>query len=97
MVEGDLSAVGSLELVRRLITLVPDGSHEQAQLFSVVKGLSTARFTDQFGGGKRWQSGGEGEARHVLAAILPKLGEQLPDNPLVAELMKRYGPTGGNA
>ncbi len=96
MADDDLSKVSSLELVRKLITMVPDGSHEQAQLFSVVKGLSTAGFTDQFRGGKRWQAGGEGEARHVLASLLPRLAQHLPGSPLVAELAKRYGPGGAD-
>ncbi len=97
MVESDLSAISTLDLMRRLVAMVPEGSHEQAQLFGVIKGLSTAGFTDQFGGGKRWQAGGEGRARHVLLALLPKLADQLPDNPIVAELSKRYGAPGGNA
>lgn len=97
MAADDLSQISSLELVRKLIALVPDGSHEQAQLFSVVKGLSTAGFTDQFRGGKRWQAGGEGEARHVLVSLLPRLAQHLPGNPLVAELVKRYGPTDAGA
>lgn len=96
MVASDVSAASSLELVRRLVAMLPDGSHEQAQLFGVIKGLSTAGFTDQFGGGKPWEAGGEGRARHVLLAILPKLAQQLPGNPLVAELLKRYSPTGGS-
>lgn len=95
MVDEDLSTLGSLELMRRLITMLPEGSSEQAQLFGVIKGLSTAVYSDRFGKGKRWETGGEGRAKQVLRAILPKLSEQLPGNPLVEELAKRYAASSG--
>jgi len=90
MVESEISALTSLELMRRLVALLPDGSSEQVQLFGVIKGLSTVGFTGQFGAGKPWQKGAEGRARQVMRAILPTLSELLPGNPLVAELVKRY-------
>jgi hypothetical protein len=97
MVESEISALPSLELMRRLVALLPDGSSEQVQLFGVIKGLSTADFTGQFGGGKPWEKGAEGQARKVMRAILPKLSELLPGNPLVAELAKRYSAPGAKA
>jgi hypothetical protein len=90
MVDEDLSTLGSLELMRRLVAMLPEGSSEQAQLFGVIKGLSTVGYSDRFGKGKRWETGAEGQAKQVLRAILPKLSEDLPGNPLLAELAKRY-------
>jgi hypothetical protein len=95
MVESEVSALSSVELMRRLVTLLPDGSSEQAQLFGVIKGLSTVGFTGQFSDGKPWQAGAEGRARQVMRAILPKLSELLPGNSLVAELVRRYMASGG--
>ena len=97
MVESEISALSSLELMRRLVTLLPDGSSEQVQLFGVIKGLSTADFTGQFGEGKPWEKGAEGRARKVMRAILPKVSELLPGNTLVAELAKRYSGSGAKA
>jgi hypothetical protein len=90
MVEEDLSALASVELMRRLVAKLPEGSSEQAQLFSVIKGLSTVSYFGQAGSGKPWDSGGEGRARQVLRAILPKLSEEMPGDPLVIELTKRF-------
>jgi len=95
MVEEDLSAVASLELMRRLVAKLPEGSSEQAQLFSVIKGLSTVSYFGQPDRGKQWDSGGEGRARQVLRAILPKLTEQMPGDALVIELTKRYATARG--
>ena len=92
MVERELSSLASVEIMRRLVAQLPDNSVEQVHLLSVIKSLSSAGFLSQPSGGKRWQSGAEGEARHDLQSILPRLEERLPDNPLVAELAKRYGP-----
>jgi len=97
MVESEISALSSLELMRRLVALLPDSSFEQVQLFRVIKGLSTVGFNGQFADGKPWQTGAEGRARQVLRAILPKLSELLPGNPLVAELVKRYIASGAKA
>ena len=97
MVESEVSALSSVELMRRLVALLPGGSSEQVQLFGVIKGLSTVGFDGQFGDGKPWQAGAEGRARQVMRAILPKLSEQLPGNPLVAELAKRYLASGPKA
>jgi hypothetical protein len=95
MAEDDFSSLTSLELMRRLAFLLPDGSFEQVQLFGVIKGLSTVDFIGQFGKRKPWETGGEARARQVLRAILPKLSQELPGNALVAELLKRYGASGG--
>jgi len=95
MVEEDLSALASLELMRRLVAKLPEGSFEQAQLFSVIKGLSTVSYFGQPDRGKRWDAGGEGRARQVLRAILPKLSEQMRGDPLVVELTKRYATSPG--
>jgi hypothetical protein len=92
MVEREISSLASVEIMRRLVAQLPDNSPEQVQLLGAIKGLSTVGFLGQPAGGKRWQTGAEGQARHVLRAILPKLAEKLPDNPLVAELAKRYTP-----
>lgn len=97
MVESEVSALSSVELMRRLVALLPGGSSEQVQLFGVIKGLSTVGFTGQFGDHKPWQAGAEGQARKVLRAILPKLSEQLPGNALVVELIKRYGASDAKA
>ena len=93
MVENEVSGLSSLELMQRLAAMLPEGSFEQAQLFGVIKGLATVGFSGQFGKGKPWESGGEGRARQVLRAILPKLSKELRGNPLVIELVKRYGPS----
>ena len=90
MVESELSAISSVELMRRLVVLLPDGSSEQVQLFGVIKGLSTEGFFGKDGHAKRWEKGADGRALQVMRAILPKLSEQLPGNALVAELVKRY-------
>jgi hypothetical protein len=92
MVKDEVSGLTTLELMQRLAPLLPEGSFEQAQLLGVIKGLSTAGFSGQFGKGKAWEAGGEGRARQVLRAILPKLSQQLPDNPLVVEPAKRFNP-----
>jgi hypothetical protein len=97
MVEREVSSLASVEIMRRLVARLPDNSPEQVQLLGVIKGLSTAGFLGQPVQGKRWEAGAEGRARQVLVAILPKLAEQLPDNPLVAELAKRYGAQGAKA
>jgi hypothetical protein len=97
MAEDDISSLSSLELVRRLAFLLPDGSSEQAQLFGVIKGLSTAGFFGQPGRSRRWETGGEARAQKVLRAILPKISLELPGNTLVAELLKRYSAPGGKA
>ena len=97
MAESEVSALSSIELMRRLVALLPDSSSEQVQLFGVIKGLSTVGFTGQFADGKPWQAGAEGRARQVMRAILPKLSELLPENPLVAELARRYIPSGAKA
>ena len=36
MVESEISALTSVELMRRLVALLPDGSSEQVQLFGVI-------------------------------------------------------------
>ncbi len=95
MAKEDLSELPTVEIMRRLVTLLPDGSHEQAQLFGVIKGLSTVGYFGQSEKGKPWDKGAEGRARQVVRAILPKLDEQLPKNPLVAELAKRYAAQRG--
>jgi hypothetical protein len=95
MAENDVSSLSSLELMRRLAFLLPDGSPEQAQLFGVIKGLSTVGFFGRSGKGKPWETGGEARARKVLRAILPKLSRELPANSLIAELLKRYSAPDG--
>ena len=97
MVEREVSSLASVEIMRRLVAQLPDNSPEQVQLLGVIKGLSTAGFLGQPAQGKRWEAGAEGRARQVLGAILPRLAEQLPDNPLVAELAKRYSAPGAKA
>lgn len=92
MVENEISGLASVELMRRVAALLPDGCAEQVQLLGAIKGLATVGFGGQFGKGKQWQSGGEGEARQILRTILPKLSRKLPDNPLVVELARRYAP-----
>jgi hypothetical protein len=94
MVEKEISSLTSLEIMRRLVTQLADNSSEQVQLLGVIKGLSTVGFLGQSAEGKRWETGAEGRARHVVRAMLPKLSQQLPGNPLVAELVKRYSASG---
>lgn len=97
MVESELSTISSVELMRRLVVLLPDGSSEQVQLFGVIKGLSTEGFFGKDGHAKRWEKGADGRALQVMRAILPKLSELLPGNPVVAELVKRYTASGAKA
>ena len=92
MVENEVSGLASVDLIRRIVGLLADGSPEQVQLLGAIKGLATVGFGGQFGRGKQWQSGGEGEARHIIRALLPRLSRKLPEDPFVVELAKRYAP-----
>lgn len=84
----DETKVSSLELMRRLAGLLPDGSFEQTQVKGSIAGLSTPEFFGNIP--PAGDSHHIERARTVLKAILPRISEILPSSPIVAELLRRY-------
>jgi hypothetical protein len=84
----DLTKVSSLELLLRLVELLPERSFEQIQIMGSIAGLSTPEIYGNVpppAGSSPME-----RARKVLSAILPKIEQMLPESPIVEELLKRY-------
>lgn len=93
MAEG-ISALPPLELMERVLSVLPEQSRERAALSKVIAGLSIPDTFAAINGHVVHQTHNTEVARKLLSEILPVLKTNYGSNPYVAELLTRYLPDG---
>ena len=86
----DIKRTSNLEIMRRIVALMPENTVDRERLRSVIAGLSTPDTWQTVDGEVVSQTEYIPRARALLKEVLPRLVVAFPDEPLVVELRKRY-------
>ena len=87
---NDLSSLANLELMRQIVSILPEDNKDSEELKRIILGLTVPDMWKKINNEIVYQTNHHPTARKALSELLPKLHAALPDEPLVIELIKRY-------